>query len=97
MVHLKGHGWVKVFRTVGTNGNAQYLATSRLGMTIEQAAFHALDARKIEVNHRGLKQFTGFERGQYRLDVSQRNQIVLAIRAFVRCVSPILYIQGVAY
>jgi len=84
LVHLKGYGWIKVFRTVGTNGDAEYWATSRLGMTIEQAAFHALDAWQIEVYHRGLKQFTGVERGQYRLEISQRNHIGLAIRAFVR-------------
>ena len=83
-VHLKGYGWVKVFRTVGTNGDAEYWATSELNMTLEQAAFHALDAWQIEVYHRGLKQFTGVERGQYRLEISQRNHIGLAIRAFVR-------------
>lgn len=83
-VHLKGYGWVKVFRTVGTNGDAEYWATSRLDMSIEQAAFHALDAWQIEVFHRGLKQFAGVERGQYRLEVSQRNHIGLAIRAFLR-------------
>ena len=37
-----------------------------------------------EVYHRGLKQFTGIERGQFQLEVSQRNHIGLAIRAFVR-------------
>ena len=83
-VHLKGYGWVKVFRTVGTNGDAEYWATSELNMTLEQTAFHALDAWQIEVYHRGLKQFTGVERGQYRLEISQRNHIGLAIRAFVR-------------
>jgi hypothetical protein len=84
VVHLKGYGWVKVFRTVGNNGDAEYWATSQLDMTIEQAAFHALDAWQIEVFHRGLKQFTGVEDGQYRLEVSQRNHIGLALRAFVR-------------
>lgn len=84
VVHLKGYGWVKVFRTVGTNGDAEYWATSRLAMTLEQAAFYALDAWQVEVYHRGLKQFTGVERAQYRLEVSQRNHIGLAIRAFVR-------------
>lgn len=84
LVHLKGYGWIKVFRTVGTNGDAEYWATSRLDMTIEEAAFHALDAWQVEVYHRGLKQFTGVERSQCRLEVSQRNHIGLAIRAFVR-------------
>lgn len=84
VVHLKGYGWVKVFKTVGTNGDDEYWATSKLDMTLEQAAFHALDAWQIEVYHRGLKQFTGIERGQYRLEVTQRNHIGLAIRAFIR-------------
>lgn len=84
LVHLKGYGWIKVFRTVGTNGDAEYWATSKLEMSIEQAAFYALDAWQVEVYHRGLKQFTGVERAQCRLEVSQRNHIGLAIRAFVR-------------
>lgn len=84
LVHLRGYGWIKVFKTVGTNGDAEYWATSQLDMTIQQVAFHALDAWQIEVYHRGLKQFTGIERGQYQLEVSQRNHIGLAIRAFVR-------------
>jgi len=84
LVHLKGYGWIKVFRTVGTNGDAEYWATSNLNMTIEEAAFYALDAWQVEVYHRGLKQFTGIERAQCRLEVSQRNHIGLSIRAFVR-------------
>ena len=84
LVHLKGYGWIKVFRTVGTNGDAEYWATSKLEMSLEEAAFYALDAWQVEVYHRGLKQFTGVESAQYRLEVSQRNHIGLAIRAFVR-------------
>jgi putative transposase len=84
IVHLKGYGWIKVFRTVGINGDAEYWATSKLDMTIQQAADYALDAWQIEVYHRGLKQFTGIERGQFRLEIAQRNHIGLAIRAFVR-------------
>lgn len=84
LVHLKGYGWIKVFRTVDTHGNAEFWATSRLDMTLEQAAFYALDAWQVEVYHRGLKQFTGIQAAQYRLEVSQRNHIGLAIRAFLR-------------
>lgn len=83
-VHLKGYGWIKVFRTVGRNGDAEYWATSRLDMTLEDAAFHALHAWQIEEYHRDLKQCTGIERGQYRKERAQRNHIALAIRAFVR-------------
>jgi len=35
-VHLKGYGWVKVFRTVGRDGDAEYWATSCLDMTPDQ-------------------------------------------------------------
>jgi hypothetical protein len=83
-VHLKGYGWIEVFRTVGTNGDAAYWATSNWEMTLEEAAFYTLDAWQVEVYHRGLKQFTGIECAQCRLEISQRNHIRLAIRAFVR-------------
>ena len=83
-VHLKGYGQVKVFRTVGSNGNAEHWATSRLDMTIQECAEFALDGWQIEVYHHDLKQYSGVERGHYRLEVSQRNHIGLAIRAFVR-------------
>ena len=82
--HLKGYGWVKVFKTVAKNGDFEYWATSNLEMTIEQCANHALEAWQIEVYHQGLKQTTGIECGQFRLAVSQRNHIALAIRAFLR-------------
>ena len=35
-VHLKGYGWVKVFRFVGKNGRTDYIGTSRLDLTREQ-------------------------------------------------------------
>lgn len=83
-VHLKGYGWIVVFKTVAKNGDFEYWATSNLEMTIEQCAFYALDAWQIEVYHQGLKQNTGVERGRFRLTISQTNHIALAIRAFVR-------------
>jgi putative transposase len=83
-VHLKGYGWVKVFRTVGKNGNAEYWATSDREMSIEQAAENALCAWQIEVYHRGLKQFTGIEKSQHRKEIAQRNHIGLALRAYLR-------------
>ena len=45
---------------------------------------YALDAWQIDVYQQGLKQFTGIERGQFRLAVSQFNPISLALRTFVR-------------
>jgi hypothetical protein len=84
VVHLKGCGWIKVFKTVDPHGSVEYWATSDLSMTIEQCAWLALEVWQVEVYHRGLKQFTGIERAQFRLALAQRNHIGLALRAFVR-------------
>ena len=83
-VHLRGYGTVKVFRTVDPHGNADYWATSRLNMTEPQRQLLADRAWLVEVYHRALKQFTGVERGQFRLERAQRNHIGLALRAYVR-------------
>jgi hypothetical protein len=45
IVELKDYGWVRVFRTTGIDGEAEYWATSRLGMSLEEAAHRVLDAR----------------------------------------------------
>lgn len=83
-VHLRGYGMVKVFRTVDPHGNAEYWATSRLTMTDAQRELFANRAWLVEVYHRALKQFTGIERGLFRLERSQHNHIGLALRAYVR-------------
>jgi len=83
-VHLRGYGLVKVFRTVDPHGNADYWATSRLQMTEPQRQLLADRAWLVEVYHRALKQFTGIEAGQFRLERAQRNHIGLALRAYVR-------------
>ncbi|MBZ0300896.1 MAG: transposase [Anaerolineae bacterium] len=76
-VHLRGYGLVKVFRTVDPHGNADYWATNRLPMTEPQRQLLADRAWLVEVYHRALKQFTGIEAGQFRLERSQRNHIGL--------------------
>jgi hypothetical protein len=83
-VHLRGYGLVKVFRTVDPHGNATYWATNRLDMTEPQRQVLANRAWLVEVYHRALKQFTGIENGQFRLECSQRNHIGLALRAYLR-------------
>jgi len=83
-VHLRGYGLVKLFRTVDPHGNAEHWATSRLSMTEAQREVLSARAWLIETYHRALKQFTGVERGQFRLERSQRNHIGLALRAYVR-------------
>jgi len=49
LVHLKGYGWIKVFRTLAPNGDAEYWATNKLDMRLEACADYALDAWQIEV------------------------------------------------
>ena len=66
-VHLRGYGMVKLFRTVDPHGNAEHWATNRLNMTEAQRQVLAQRAWLIETYHRSLKQFTGVERGQFRL------------------------------
>jgi hypothetical protein len=75
---------VKVFRTVDPHGNADYWASNRLQMTDAQRHLLAGRAWLVEVYHRAIKQFTGIECGQFRLECSQRNHIGLALRAYVR-------------
>jgi hypothetical protein len=84
IVHLKGYGFVKVFKIAAPNGDIEYWATSDLTMTLEQCAEYALHASRIENYHRGVKQFCGIERAQHRLAQAQCNHIGLALRAFVR-------------
>jgi putative transposase len=84
VVHLRGYGLVKLFRTVDPHGNAEHWASNRLSMTEAQREVLSARAWLIETYHRALKQFTGVERGQFRLERSQRNHIALALRAYVR-------------
>lgn len=94
VVHLKGYGFVKVFRIDvphdATENNdasppqADYWATSDL--TLDELGRLRLSetSAMIEHYHRGLKQFCGVEKGQMRLARAQRNHIGLALRAFLR-------------
>jgi putative transposase len=84
IVHLKGYGFIKVFKIAAPNGSVEYWATSDLQMNTEQLAERALHCWQIEEYHRGIKQFCGIERAQHRLAIAQRNHIGLALRAFLR-------------
>lgn len=83
-VHLKGFGFVQVFRTVAQNGSAEYWATSKLDMRVGERDAVAAQAWTIEEYHRGLKQCCGVERAHVRKATAQRNHILFAVRAFVR-------------
>ncbi len=83
-VHLKGFGFILVFRTVAKNGDAEHWATSDLAMTEKQRAELSRECFAIENYHRGLKQCCGVERAQVRKADAQRRHILLSLRAFVR-------------
>ena len=88
-VHLKGFGFVLVFRTVAPNGDkgherAEHWATSDLEMTEAVRQDLARQVFAIENYHRQLKQCCGVERAQVRKAQAQKCHILLAVRAFVR-------------
>ncbi len=83
-VHLRGYGFVRVFRTVADNGRAAYGASSDLDLTPTRQQELAHQAWAIEDYHRGLKQCCGVERAQVRAAPAQIAHIGFAIRAFLR-------------
>jgi putative transposase len=83
-VHLKGYGFILVFRIDTTDGDTDYWATSDLTLTMDERAELAKEIWTIESYHRALKQHTGAERCAARSARAQRNHIGWAIRAFLR-------------
>lgn len=83
-VHLKGYGFVKVFRIVSKDGDEEHWATDLIDMEESDRKELAHKSWKIEEYHRGIKQFCGVERCQARNGKSQRTHILFSIRAFLR-------------
>jgi len=84
IVHLKGFGFIKVFKLVITENHIEYWATNDLPMSELTRLKFAQLSWMIETYHRGIKQFCGIERCQARSETAQRNHIELALRAFLR-------------
>jgi putative transposase len=82
--HLPGYGPVRLFRSVATNGDAEYWATGDLGMGALTRLQYRDYSWRIEEYHRGIKQLCGVERCQARGAQAQRNHIGLSLRAFLR-------------
>ena len=81
-VHLRGYGWVTVFKFVAKNGRIDYVTTNEKNPT-RKAIKSIVAARwSIEVYHRELKQTCGIERCQARTGRAQRNHICIAILAW---------------
>lgn len=84
VVHLKGYGWVQVFKVAAPHGGIEFWATNDLHMQLASLADYVARLWHIEEYHRSLKQFCGIEHAQHRSAVAQRNHIGFALRAFLR-------------
>lgn len=84
VVHLKGYGFIKLFRVVSKEGDTEYWATNDLELGEEQRQVLGKQAWGIETYHRGIKQCCGVEKAQVRKSVAQKNHLLLALRAFLR-------------
>lgn len=81
-VHLRGYGWIWVFRFVAKHGRTDYIATNIESPSRERVAGIMKARWSVEVYHRELKQTCGIERCQSRTGRAQRNHICLAISAW---------------
>jgi len=83
-VHLRGYGWIMVYRLVDTDGHTVYLGSSFEDKTAREIRAFAQKRWEIEVFHRELKQTCGLERCQARTSRAQRNHIALSILAWIK-------------
>jgi hypothetical protein len=84
IVHLRGYGFIKVFRIVSRNGDMEYWATDDLEMTEAKREDLEKQGWGIEIYHRGIKHCCGVEKAQVRQAEAQKGHILLSIRAFLR-------------
>jgi hypothetical protein len=82
-VHLRGYGWVMVFKFVAKNGRVDYITTNMENPMRDQIERLMAARWSIEVYHRELKQTCGIERCQARAGRAQRNHIFIAILAWL--------------
>ena len=78
-VHLRGYGWVTVFKFVAKNGRVDYLTTNKENPSRDYIESIMKARWAVEIYHRELKQTCGIERCQSRTGRAQRNHICLSI------------------
>lgn len=83
-VHLRGYGWITVFRFVSSNRRTDYIGTNIENPTREQIKTLVRKRWEIEVFHRELKQACGLEHCQSRNGRAQRNHIVLSVLSWIK-------------
>lgn len=83
-IHLRGYGWIHVFRFVSKNGRTDYIGTNIENPTREQIIALVKKRWEIEVFHRELKQTCGLEQCQARTSRAQRNHIILSVLTWIK-------------
>lgn len=81
-VHLRGYGWIFVFKFVAKKGRIDFIATNMEDASRDKVEAIMKARWSIEVYHRELKQTCGIERCQARTGRAQRNHIFLAVSAW---------------
>lgn len=84
IVHLKGYGWIKLFRFVAKNGRTDYIGTSKIELSRNQIKMFFERRWSIEVLHREIKQTCGFARCLANTGRAQRNHIGLSLLTWIR-------------
>jgi hypothetical protein len=97
-VHLRGYGWIWIFRFEASHKRTDILATNLESPTREQVVAIMKARWSVEVYHRELKQTCGIERCQARTGRAQRNHILLAILAWLnqhrrRCLEKLTFYE----
>ena len=82
-VHLRGYGWVTVFKFVAKHGRIDYVTTNMENPSYDRVKAIIVARWSIEVYHRELKQTCGIERCQARTGRAQRNHIFMSIAAWL--------------
>ena len=83
-IHLRGYGWITVFRFVSTDRRTDYVGTNVENPTRDQILALVKKRWEIEVFHRELKQTCGLEHCQARTSRAQRNHIVLSVLTWIK-------------
>lgn len=83
-VHLRGYGWIMVYRFVAKNGRTDFIGTNLEDSTREKVDNLVKRRWSIEVFHRELKQTCGLEFCQSRTRRAQRNHIGFSILTWMR-------------
>lgn len=83
-VHLRGYGWITVFRFVSSSRRTDYIGTNIENPTRQYLKSLVRKRWEIEVFHRELKQACGLEHCQSRNGRAQRNHVVLSVLSWIK-------------